>query len=299
MLTKTRTSRIFISAWLLSEITLVSVVLKFVERLNQLGYLGLGDGFSGNQIFWGDGILANCFHIVVIMTFAWVFGFLYGYLIKRKVGVIEKTLVSVANTVFAIFGEVIITVLIVGIAGRISSWDLGTIPGILDTIFSQPFYATFFIINVVGCYLASYFSIEKGREAIEDTPYQIDHEENSGTLMGIKWYHYLWLWIPIGLYGELFTSILYGFFKVILNFFHSIHWLEFLGVTTSGNSTIGTTYWSWVILACAAYWIVLALEYLRQVLAGEKVLSKTKSFLTAAGIGVVLPLGILILFALV
>jgi hypothetical protein len=285
-----RTFKVFISAWLLAEIVLSGVVLNFVGRLNDRGLVDLGENFQGTQLFWGDGLFMNIVHLVIGIVFAGIFGFLFGYLIKREVKVIEKVVVSALNTILAIFASSILIIIVLAFMGGLSRSEIfSVIPLFIASVTDEPFYLIFFLLNLVGIFWASYFYIDKGVSALKNTPYPAD-AESSGTLLGVKWYHYLWLWIPIGFYGQYILSFIFGIFKVVIGFFQSVQWFEFLGVTTTGKDSIGSTYWGIVLLFIFAYYIILLLEYLRTVLADEKVMSKSKKTLTALGLGIVLPI---------
>jgi len=282
-----------LSSWLLAEVVLIGAVLNFIDRLNQKGILGMGADFSPNQLFWGDGIWMNIFRLVIFVSFAGVFGFLYGYL-SKKITTSEKIIVNTINAFLSVFGTFFIILFAVVIfrpetAGEIN----GTIGVILNTFVSSPFYLTFLVLNLVGSFALGFYCVELGSKTINN-PYHTLDKEKSGTLLGVKWYHFLWLWLPIGFYGQVALNLIYATGHTLITFFRNVHWFDFLGVTTSsengtGQNSIDIAWGKLIGIYIAAVIIFYMLAYLREVLAGEKEMHWALKILVSVGIGVVIP----------
>ena len=282
-----------ISSWLLAEVVLIGAVLNFLDRLNQKGILGMGADFSPNQLFWGDGIWMNVFRLVIFVFFAGVFGYLYGYL-SRKITTSEKIIVNTINAFLSVFGSFFIMLLAVMIfrpetAGEINS----SIGVILNTFISSSFYLTFLILNLVGSFALGFYCVELGSKTINN-PYHTLDKEKSGTLLGVKWYHYLWLWLPIGFYGQVAINLIYATGHTLITFVRNVHWFDFLGVTVSsengaGRNSIDIAWGKLIRIYIAAVIIYYLLVYLREVLAGEKQMHWVLKILVSIGIGVIIP----------
>jgi len=288
---------IFIFAVFLSEFVLWDYFLNFINTLNQNGTLNMGSSFSPVQIFWGDGIWMNIFRLTIAIVFAGVCGLIYGYL-RRDETRSEKIWVAAANTIISIFGLLIAIMLMGAILGKLSLSDVqSSFSAISATIFGSAFYVTFLFLNIVCIFSATFFMIDVGNEAISETPYAIDRKDAS-TLLGIKWYHYLWLWLTIGIYEQFILSFLSGILGIIINFFRTVRWFNFFGVYTSGSANpISISYWGIVIDIILIYCTTLLLEYLRKILSGEKPMKIGMKILASVGIGIILPIAIWLLLA--
>lgn len=288
-------ARRLISAWLLAEVVLIGAVLNFLDRLNQKGVLGMGADFSPNQLFWGDGIWMNIFRLVIFVFFAGVFGFLYGYL-SKKITTSEKIIVNTINAFLAVFGSIFILLLVVvifqpGTAGEIN----GSIGVILNTLVSSPFYLIFLILNLVGAFAFGFWCVDLGSKTIGN-PYHTMDKEKSGTLLDIKWYHYLWLWLPIGFYGQVALNLIYATGHTLITFVRNVHWFDFLGGTvvsedgtSVGQNSLNIAWGKLIGIYIAAVIIFYLLAYLREVLAGGKEMHWGLKILVSVGIGVVIP----------
>lgn len=109
----------------------------------------MGANFSANQIFWGDGFLLNTLRLLIVVFFAGVFGFLYGYL-SRKVSASEKVIVNTINMIMAVFGTAVLVLLALAIFHPEQLAELNNNIGlILHMAFSSPFYITFIVTTQV------------------------------------------------------------------------------------------------------------------------------------------------------
>lgn len=165
---------------------------------------------------------------------------------------------------------------------------------ILYLFTASPFYLTFLILNLVGSFAAGFYFVDVGSKIIGN-PYHTIDREKSGTLLGIKWYHYLWLWMPIGFYGQVALNLIYATGHTLITFIRNVHWFDFLGgVVVSENGTTSQNSldiaWGKLIgIYIAAVIIYYLLAYLREVLAGEKQIHIALKILVSVGIGVVIP----------
>ncbi len=282
-----------LSSWLLAEVVLTSAIFKFIERLNEKGILGLGANFSANQIFWGGGYLLNGLRLLIIVFFAGVFGFLYGYL-SRKVSASEKVIVNTINMIMAVFGPVVLVLLALAIFHPENLAELNSNIGlILHVIFSSPFFITLIILNLLGSFAFGFYCVGLGMKTVNN-PYHTWDKEKTGTLLEIKWYHYLWLWLPIGIYSQVVVNLIYATGHAIVTFFHNMRWFEFLGATVVSEgvreqNSIDTAWGKLIGIYIDVVIIYYLLEYLREILAGEKKMHWALKILVSIGIGIVIP----------
>ena len=285
----------FVSSWLLAEVVLIGAVFNFLERLNEKGILGMGDEFTTSQLYWGDGIGMNIFRLVIVVVFAGVFGLLYGYLSKRVVSTSEKIIANTINSLLAVFGTFFVMILALaifqpGVIGEINN----SFGQILYTFTASPFYLVFLVLNLVGSFAAGFYFVELGGKIISNPYHTMDREKNA-TLLGIKWYHYLWLWMPIGFYGQVALNLIYATGHTLITFIKNVHWFDFLGgvvVSEDGATSQNSLDIAWgklIGIYIAAVIIYYLLVYLREVLAGGKKMHIVLKILVSVGIGVVIP----------
>lgn len=288
-----------LSAWLLAEVILNSAAFDFIEKLNEKGILGMGAGFKSMQLFWGDGFLMNLLRLLIVVSFAGLFGFLYGYL-SKKVSASEKVIVNAINMIMAVFGTAILGLLAFALFRPEYSGELNkSIALMLHTIFSAPFYISFILLNLAGTFAFGYYCTGIGIKTI-NYPYHTWDKEKSGTLLDIKWYHYLWLWMPLGFYSKVAINLLYATGHTVISFFRNVRWFEFLGVSVASDgvaerSSFDMAWGNLFGIYIAAVIIYFLLSYLREVLANEKKMHWAIKILVSIGIGVALPV-VLILY---
>lgn len=288
--------RIFFGVWLLTDIVLLDVVLKYIDRLNQIGIIKMGDTFSAEQIFWGNSVIANILHLAITVVFAGIFGLIYGYL-RRKVTEKEKILVSVLNPLLIIFAPILIIFVVLLATGQMSLFDAkDALTTVFNDIFSSSFYSIFLFLNIVGAFVSSFFCINIGSDIINNPYHTLDKGEKT-TLLGIKWYHYFWLWITIGLYGGLFLGYVTEIAITLINLIKTVKWFEFLGVTTSnsGNNTLDSILGVLFFGTMIAFISIALLEYLRKILAGETNQKLAIRISLSLLIGIIIPIGALFL----
>lgn len=284
----------FIAAWALSEIVLIGAIQNFVDNLNKQGVISLGDNFTPTQVFWGDGIGLNLLRLVVLTLFAGVFGILYGYFV-REVKERERLVVSVANTILAVFGTLIFLMMAYSVGNGGLGVDLSVLIGSLaSSIFSSTLYSTFIILQLVLAFAATYYSLGYGVALINNSNTNSFDEKNMDTLLGIKWYHYLWLWIPIGFYGQMFIRLIYIVGKVVIGAIGGLKWFDFLGMGAENNSL--STIWGSIMVGIIIAAIAASLlTYLREILSGERAMHPALKVIVSIVIGLVIPI-CLILF---
>jgi hypothetical protein len=266
--------RHFVWSLLLAEGVLNGGVFFFFERLNEKGILGMGDEFSAKDLYWGDGIGMNIFRLVIFLVFAGVFGLLYGYFSKGAVGRSERIIVNTINSMLVVY-----------YTPFVSSSNFGQI---LYTLAASPFYLIFLILNLVGMFVAGFYFIKVGSKIISDPYYTMDKDKN-GTLLDIKWYHYLWLWLPILVYEQAFLGLIYNIGYTLITLIKTFHWYDFLGFAAGPNSLevaadrLLRIFFLALIAGCL-------LAYLRHVLAGESKMHIALKILVSVAIGVVIPI---------
>lgn len=287
--------RRFVSSWLLVEVVLIGAVFNFLEQLNEKGILGMGDEFTTSQLYWGEGIGMNIFRLIIVVAFAGIFGFLYGYLSRRVISLSEKIIVNTINAFLAVFGTFFVIFLVLAIFQPEVTEEFNSSLGIiLHTFTASSFYFTFLILNLIGSFVAGLYCMDAGSATINDPYYTMDREKN-GTLLDIKWYHFLWLWIPIGFYGQIALNLIYATGYTLITFLKNVHWFDFLGGTvvsedgTASQNSLDVAWGKLIAIYFAAVIIYYLLAYLREVLAGEKEMRIAVKILVSVGIGVIIP----------
>ncbi len=278
----------FFAASLLSDFVLGNAINVFFENLNKKGLLGLGSDFQANQMIWGESIWLNILHLIILGLTAGIFGFTFGYL-SRRVSLSEKIIftffyVFIRLIFFALF-SVIIEFFIPSAATTLNEVISLTIYGITSSAFN----ATFLIIGYIIMFASAFYFIEKGSKIINDPYYTTDKSVN-GTLLDVKWYHYLWLFIPISFYTQILLNLLYKVGHTIVNLINNFKWHTIFGGSVRGKGNALDVAWdSLFFIFIVAMIVIYLMDYLRKVLSGETDQHWGIKLLISIGIGIVIP----------
>jgi hypothetical protein len=282
----------FLAASLLAGAVFGGAVRVFIENLNKKGLLGLGDEFSANELIWGDSIWLNILHIFITGIIAGIFGFLFGYL-SRKVNLSGKILFTTLYVFIGFFFIALFSILIDLIFPNYSSefnFILGTY---FYTITSSAFNLTFGILNYLIMFISSFYFIKVGQTVINDPYYTTDKTQN-GTLLDIKWYHYIWLSIPLGFYSQVVLNLIYFIGHTIVTLVSNFKWTTIFGGTDdNGDNAMDVAWGKLMLIMFVTVIIFYLLDYLRKILIGETNQHWAVKLIIVLGISIVLPFIIL------
>jgi hypothetical protein len=284
--------RKFFFAAFIAEFVVGNGIYAFIINLNKKGLLGLDPEFDFYQMLWGDSLWLNILHLIIIGFTAGVFGFIFGYR-SRRVSLSEKILFTFFYVFIRLIFLVIISVVIDFFLPSIAATWNEVIGLTIYTIASSTFDATFVILGYVVMFASAFYFIDKGSKLINDPYYTTDKSIN-GTLLDIKWYHYLWLWIPISFYTQILLNLLYKVGHTIVTLFTNFKWHTIFGGSDGGKGNALDVAWGSLFFIFIVVMIVIYLmDYLRKVLSGETDQHWGIKLLISLGIGIVIPFLIL------
>lgn len=253
--------KFFIAAAIIAEWFIGGAFIAFFQNLNNKNLLGLGSNFKANYIIWGDSVWLNIIHVFILAIIAGVFGFTFGYLL-RKISLGDKIVFS---TLYIFLGSIFVSLLYllikIFLPDNLALIDL-VIHESFSNLFSSTFNITFFIINLIVMLGTSFFFMEVGANFITNSYYDIDKQGNN-TLFGIKWYHYLWLIFPISIYIQIILNLIFKTGSAIVVFFKDLNFIDFF-VGASGNDREGL-----LVVVFAFVILFFLLNYLYKILKGE------------------------------
>lgn len=262
----------FLGAWALTEIVLLDAVYKLIQGLQHRNIIHISFDFDPSQVFWGNSVTLNIIKVVLLSVFAVLFGIVYSYL-ARKVTESDKANLSLLNAVFSVFGTILILLLFVWIASLFSSSGAqihDTIVEIVQTIRKTQLYSIFIIIQFLAVGIFSYIGFVIGGKLTEGLD-----EEQSGRLLGIKWYHYLWLWPAISIYSQAFLYLIYLTLHALRVFLSRFKWWELFGATSSSQDAGSQNSFQGLIITLVFLYIVAAIilniiKLQRDILSGDR-----------------------------
>lgn len=277
----------FLAAGWLSTI-FMGIVGNFLDRLNTKGILGMGEGFSTSHVFWGDGIGMNIARILFVATNAAAFGFIYAYLVRR-ISSSQSIIINTINSVLSVLGTSVLILLVIATMKQEQNFG-ENISLIIYAISSSYFYLTLFFIQLLVGFFAGVLGVALGCKIINNPYYTLD-KERAGTFLGIKWYHYAWLWLPIGFYGQIILNLVYATIHTVITLILNIKWYEIFGVSKSGEEqsslSVAWGHLIWIYIAGAI--TIYLTKYLREILAGERQMKWWLKLLIVLGISVGIP----------
>lgn len=282
----------FFAAALLADFVLGNAINVFIENLNKKGLLGLGSDFQAYQMIWGESIWLNILHLIILGVTAGIFGFLFGYLLRR-ISLSEK----IVFTFFYVFIRLIFLALFsfiieFFIPSAATTWN-EVISLSIYVITSSAFNTTFLILGYVIMFASAFYFIDKGSNVINDPYYTTDKSIN-GTLLDVKWYHYFWLFIPISFYTQILLNLLYKVGHTVVSLTSNFKWHTIFGGSDGDNGNALDVAWvSLIFIFIVAMIVLYLMDYLRKVLSGETDQHWAIKLLISLGIGIVIPFVIL------
>lgn len=279
----------FIACYLLVWIVLQDAIGKFITVLNNKKVIDLGKDFNSSGIFWTDQPLWNIVKLVTVCALAFLFGVAYSYM-ARKIRESDKVTISMFNAMAGVFGYLLIIFAIVAIFRHDDLHN--SFVYIRDTIKENSFYMAFIVMQLIGAGVLTFVGINTGQKLIENL-----EEDDKGRLLGIKWYHYIWLSPAISVYIQSFLFLIYLTVPAIGVFFHNFHWADLLGGNTDNtqNNSVSSLLYSFAFLYFIAVVIFYLIRLQRDILAGKVKMHAVFKVLISIGVSFVIPI-VLIMF---
>ncbi len=278
----------FFAAALLADFVIGSAINVFIENLNKKGVLGLGSDFQANQIVWGESVWLNILHLAILGITAGIFGFIFGYLSKR-ISLPEKIIFTFfyvfIKLIFIALFSVIFELFIPSVA---TTWN-DVIGLSINFITSSVFNATFVILGYTLMFFSAIYFIDRGSDIINDPHFTTDKNVN-GTLLDVKWYHYLWLFIPITFYIQVILNLFYQVVDTIINLVRNFKWHTLFGVSDGEKGNALDVAWGSLFFIFFMVIIIFYLmDYLRKTLSGEINQHWSIKLVISIVVGIVIP----------
>ena len=219
----------FVFASFVSSSYILKGIYGFIDNLNKKGLLGLGSDFKTFSVIWGDTVLLNIIHTLILIINAGLFGFILGYLLRR----ISLTQKIIFSTLYVFMGFIIIGLVSIIIDNFFSNASM-----MFDKLIGEFFYEisyssfniTFFVIGYISQFLFAIYFMYKGESFINNPNYYID-KSKKGTFLDVKWYHFLWLWIPTAFYTTVVLNMFYNLIHTIVTLFQNFKWSTIFGIS--------------------------------------------------------------------
>lgn len=257
-----------IASWALIEFVLVDAVYKFIVVLQNKDILHLGQKVSGSELLWGNRVIANVLKLIIVCIFAFIFGVAYTYL-ARKVTESDKVKISLVNSIIAVFGTIIILLIILWAQALIKGEDpqiRESLAVITRAVSHNGIYTLLILGQLVGAGIFTFIGLGVGQRFTSIT------QEETGKLFGVKWYHYLWLWFALSTYFQSLLFLIYITAHVLRVFIGQFRLWEIFGVTTSSqpSNSIESLALTLGVLYIIAMIIVIIIKFEREILSGDR-----------------------------
>lgn len=275
-ITRTIKEKIFIISWTWFLLIFVyqNILYRFILELNQAGKINFGQGFDPNQLIWGEHIFPNILKIIADFAISLLGGITVGYLIT-KARITFKFFYSFFSTLVQFFLYILIFLIFAMVFNK-SKPDEGIGAAFfyfIEAFRLQPLYAGFLGVGFVLVFLGYYYGINLGINLREKDYFGTDFNRRD-TFLDIKWYHWLWFWIPVGIYLRIILWITFGSLCAIFEALKGWKILEIFGVTVSSSkgessqSIGGIIFWGFLFLA----FFFIQLKFVWDLLTGKKII---------------------------
>ena len=275
-ITRTIKEKLFIILWTWFLLIFVyqNILYRFIVDLNQCGKINFGAEFNPSQLVWGEHIFPNIIKIVIDFLSALLGGITVGYLVTRA-RITFKFLYSFFSTLFQLFFFVAIIILMPVFThkGNSNEGAGAVLFYILEAFRSQPLYISFIISGFVLVFVGYYYGINLGMRFREENAFGMDLNRRD-TFLDIKWFHWLWFWIPVGIYLEIMLWVIFSSFLAIFESLKKFKFIEIFGITVSnGNEqprepVVQIIFWGFLIL----FFFFVQLNFVWDLLSGKKII---------------------------
>lgn len=282
----------FLAAILLADWVLGNAVNVFIQNLNNKGLLGLGEDFQASFMVWGDSIWLNILHVVILALTAGLFGFIFGYL-SRRVTLSDRIIFTTLYVFIRFIFLGLFSVIIDNFFPNYSADYNQLISEAFFAITSSVFNFTFVILGYFAMFASAFYFMKSGSKIINDPYYTIDKSKN-GTLLDVKWYHYLWLFVPISFYSQIILNLLYQVGHTIVTLISNFKWSTIFGGDDGDKGNALDVAWGslfWIVIVAAI--TIFLMSYLQKILSGATSQHWSVKILIAIAIGFGIPFLIL------
>ena len=238
----------FSGAWLLACFVLFDAVIKFIDTLASLKVITLPEGFNFLSLTFNQGFVAGLVKVVTLLIASIGFGIIYTYL-ARRVNASDRVSLSTACALGIV---IVIPIIVLFIASFF--WGEVYTPSAIFSLLTEAIvnnvdvawgFATQMLIVVAGSLLGLWLG---GKMTVE-------LPEERGRLLGVKWYHYVWLAPAIGIYIQALLLLVYLTIRAVIEFLAHINLLEV--ATNTENNSLQGLFWTIAIFYGIGYLIVL------------------------------------------
>ncbi len=275
-ITRTIKEKILIISWTWFLLIFVyqNILYRFIVELNQSGKINFGVDFNPSQLVWGEHVLPNVIKIIVDLCIALLGGITVGYLITRA-RITFKFFYSLLSTVIQLYLSVIAIVLISAFAYKgASNESIGSVVFyVLESLRAQPLYVSFMIAGFALVFTGYYWGINLGMRFREENVFDMDVNRRD-TFLDIKWFHWLWFWIPVGIYLRIMLWVIFSGLLAIVESLKRFKFIEIFGITVSSaneqpREPIGQIiFWGFLILM----FFFIQLQFVWDLLTGKKII---------------------------
>lgn len=255
----------FVFASFLSSSYILKGIYAFIEDLNKKGLLGLGSDFKTYSFIWGDTIWLNIIHTLILVLNAGLFGFILGYLLRR----ISLTQKIIFSTLYVFMGFILIglvSVIIDNFFTNASNMFNKLIGEFFYDISYSSFNITFFVLGYILQFLFATYFMYKGESVINNTNYHLDKSKNR-TFLDVKWYHFLWLWLPTAFYTKVILNMMYNLVHAIVTLIQNFKWSTIFGISDGDKGNAIDIAWGSIVFSVfISIVLVFLMIFLREVL---------------------------------
>lgn len=277
----------FFGAWLLSTIILLHSLVNYLAGLGQKNIVSLPEEFSLISYVWGEGVLLNALKLLVAAIAAFGFGIIYGYL-SRKITLSDKVSVSFTNSVLTIFGiplAFLILLIVVNPSYGIGLFEL--IFRLATAISENSVVKVMIILQLLVITGFTYLGLLAADFKTRELP------EEKGKLLGVKWFHYIWLAPALSIYLQAIYWLLYRTLRTLMTFFKDFNLSEFFGISESSKGADATNLsnlsWKLLFLYLIAYLIFRLTLLQREVLDSNSKSPKIKTIPISILFAIIVP----------
>ena len=281
-------SKRFLAAILLADWVIGNAIYVFIQNLNNKGLLGLGSDFQANYLIWGDTVWLNLLHVFILALIAGLFGFIFGYL-SRRTSLSDKLIFTTLYVFIRFLFLALFSIIIETFFQNYSANFNNLLSEALYMMTSSAFNLIFIILGHLVMFASAFYFMKLGSQIINNPYYSIDKKKN-GTLLDVKWYHYLWLFIPIAFYSQIILKLIYLVGHTIITLIRNFGWTTLFGGDDGKNGNALDVAWgSLIFIFLIAMGILYLMEYLRKILAGETSHHWLAKTLISIGIAFIIP----------
>lgn len=269
-ITRTIKEKIFIICWTWFLLIFVyqNIFYHFIEDLNSNGKINFGPEFHSYYVVWGEHVFQNVLKILIDAIIAVLGGITVGYLFTRA-RITFKFFFSFFSSVIQHFYYFFLILLTATFMTKENSNEgIGqALFYVLENARHFPICYFFLLFGFVVTFSAYYYGINLGIK-IKEGDYLGTDTNSRKTFLDIKWYHWLWFWLPVCVYFQAILRLAYFTVVATITALKHWKWYNLFGVTTSnsGNEPLqdigGILFWGYIAILVVFFILYLIWEFL-------------------------------------